>query len=222
MVEGGAEKESLRNGPGTRRAVPFTPGVMKSFALLSFALLLLSSVARAQVAPATAPPVVQAWPPIQAQPTQTPQPAHWRPGDPAPPGYHVEERPRKGLVVAGLIVAGVPYFFSVVGASAAQSNNASGLLYVPVAGPWLTMGQRTYECNPDANNQSTKQSLQCVGDIFAVMGLIADGVLQATGATLLVVGLAATRSELVRDDASIRIAPMRVGTGYGTGIVGTF
>jgi hypothetical protein len=84
------------------------------------------------------------------------------------------------------------------------------------------MGQRTYGCNPDASNQSTGQSLQCVADIFVVMGLIADGVLQATGATLLIVGLTATKSELVRDDQSIRISPMRVGTGYGTGIVGTF
>jgi hypothetical protein len=61
-----------------------------------------------------------------------------------------------------------------------------------------------------------------VADIFVVMGLVADGVMQATGATLLIVGLAATKSVLVRDDQAIRIAPMRIGTGYGTGIVGTF
>src|SRR4029079_10831634 len=33
----------------------------------------------------------------------------WREGDPIPPGYHVEERPRSGLIVAGSIMIGVPY-----------------------------------------------------------------------------------------------------------------
>jgi hypothetical protein len=125
-------------------------------------------------------------------------------------------------MVAGGIVAGVPYFFSIVAASAAQSSNASGWLFVPVAGPWLTMGQRAYGCNLDATNQTTGQSLQCVGDIFVVMGLIADGVMQATGATLLVVGATATKSTLVRDLESFHVAPMRVGTGYGAGVIGSF
>lgn len=185
----------------------------RSFALLPFALLLLPSVARAQVAqePPPAPPVSPAA--LAAQ---------WHPGTPPPPGYHVEEKPRTGLVIAGAVVAGVPYFFSVVAAGAAQSNNASGGLYVPVAGPWLTMGQRRYGCNPDQTNSSTGQNLQCVADVFVVMGLIADGVLQATGATLLIIGLAATKSELVRDNQSIRVAPMRVGTGYGAGVLGRF
>jgi hypothetical protein len=146
----------------------------------------------------------------------------WRPGDPPPPGYHVEEKPRTGLMVAGGIVAGIPYFFSIVSASAAQSSNASGWLFVPVAGPWLTMGQRAYGCNPDATNQTTGQSLQCVADIFVVMGLIADGVMQATGATLLIVGAAATKPALVRDGEALHVSPMRVGTGYGAGVIGTF
>jgi len=135
----------------------------------------------------------------------------------------VEDRPRTGLVIAGAIVAGIPYFFSVVTASAASGNNETGWLYVPVVGPWMTLGQRNYGCNSlDNANQSTSQSLACVGDIFAVMGLIADGILQATGATLLAVGVAASRPALVRDDEAVHVTPMRVGTGYGAGVAGSF
>jgi hypothetical protein len=87
----------------------------------------------------------------------------------------------------------------------------------------MTLGQRGYSCNtPDNANQTTRQSLQCVGDIFAVMGLIADGVIQAAGATLLIVGVAAEREVLVRNDEAIHVTPMSVGSGYGAGVVGTF
>lgn len=147
--------------------------------------------------------------------------AAWQPGGPIPPGYHIEDRPRTGLVVAGAIVAGIPYALSVMAATAANENNETGWLYVPVVGPWLTMGQRNYSCN-DNGNQSTSQSLQCVGDIFAVMGLIADGVMQATGATLLLVGVAAGKPTLVPNDQSLHVTPMHVGTGYGAGVTGTF
>jgi hypothetical protein len=127
-------------------------------------------------------------------------------------------------VIAGAIIAGIPYFFSVTTASAASGANETGWLYVPVAGPWMTLGQRNYAtCNtPDNGNQSTSQSLACVGDIFAVMGLITDGIMQATGAALLLAGVAASRPTLVRDDDAVRVTPMRVGSGYGAGLAGTF
>lgn len=177
------------------------------------AILFLSLPARAQTAaPAFSPP------------TPAPQPVAWQPGSPPPPGYHVEDRPRTGLVVAGAIIAGIPYFFSVVTASAASQANETEWLYVPVAGPWMTLGQRSYaSCNtPDNASQSTSQSLACVGDIFAVMGLITDGIMQATGATLLLVGVAAGRPTLVRDDEAVHVTPMRIGSGYGAGLAGTF
>lgn len=167
--------------------------------------------------PAPPPPPPATAAPPAPQPTTTP----WQPGMPTPPGYHVEDRPRQGLVIAGAIVAGIPYFFSVMAATAANENNASGWLFVPVMGPWMTMGQRSYSCN-DSGNQSTSQSLQCVGDIFVVMGLIADGVMQAAGATLLIVGLAAGKPTLVRDEQAVHVTPMHVGTGYGAGLVGAF
>jgi hypothetical protein len=188
-------------------------GRISLFLALLSALVFSSARVHAQVAQTVAAP----------SPPPAPPPAAWQPGSPPPPGYHVEDRPRTGLVIAGSVVAGIPYFFSVMTAMAARNDNATGWLFLPVVGPWMTMGQRNYGCNSvDNANQSTSQSLQCVGDIFVVMGLIADGVLQATGATLLLVGVAAGKPTLVRDDQSLHVTPMQVGTGYGAGLAGTF
>jgi hypothetical protein len=185
--------------------------------VLTLALACVASTAQAQTAPPAAAGAAAA-PPQPAPPT----PSSWHHGDPVPPGYHVEEQPRGGLVTAGYIVAGIPYFFSVVTALAANSNNESGWLYVPLAGPWITLGRRGYSCNADASNQTTSQSLACVADIFVVMGLVFDGIVQATGGTLLLVGYTATKPGLVRNDDAIRVLPMHVGTGVGAGVFGSF
>ncbi len=196
---------------------------------LALGLTLVSSsmafatTASAQSAPPGAPPPVAAAPPA---PAPSPSPSQWHPGDPVPPGYHVEDQPRRGLVVAGAIVLGIPYFFSAVAALSANSQNESGWLYAPVLGPWLTLGRRTYSCNAGGNNQTTSQSVGCVGDVFAVMGLVFDGIVQAAGGTLFLVGELATRPGLVRDEAALRVVPMRLGTvgsgGMGLGVVGGF
>lgn len=181
------------------------------------ALLAASVEARAQTATPTQPVVTPS-----PAPAPTPSSSQWHEGDPVPPGYHVEEQPRSGLVIAGAIVLGVPYFFSAVSALAASSQNESGWLYVPVAGPWLTLGRRTYSCNPDDNNQTTSESLACVGDVFVVMGLVFDGIMQATGGALLLAGELATKPGLVRNDEAVRVVPMRMGSGAGAGVIGAF
>ena len=182
------------------------------------ALASATSSARAQTVIYQAPPPAQPAPPTAPVATS---PGPWRPGDPVPPGYHVEEKPRSELVTAGYIVAGIPYLFSAIAALSADQKNESGWLYVPFAGPWMTLGRRSYSCNPDAQNQSTSQSLGCVADVFVIMGLITDGILQATGGTLLFIGYVATKPGLARNDEGVRILPMRVGTGMGAGVVGT-
>lgn len=191
---------------------------------LALSLALVSSEARAQSASPPQPPAPSA--PRQA-PQSPQQPAgvdtrHWRDGDPIPPGYHVEDLPRSGLVTAGYIVTGIPYFFSVVAALSANNDNESGWLLVPFAGPWVTMGRRRYGCNADAMNQTTGQSLTCVADVFVVMGLIFDGIVQATGGTLLLTGYVATKPGLVRNDAALRVLPMQMGAGMGVGAFGEF
>lgn len=184
---------------------------MRALAALASAFVLVTSEARAQ---SESPP----------QPTTQPAAAHrrWRDGDPVPPGYHVEDVPRSGLVKAGYIVTGVPYFFSVVAAVSSRAENESGWLVVPFAGPWVTMGRRNYGCDPDTTSPTTGQSLTCVADIFVVMGLIFDGIAQATGGALLLAGYVATKPGLVRNDETLRVLPIRVGSGMGLGAAGEF
>jgi hypothetical protein len=81
------------------------------------------------------------------------------------------------------------------------------------------MGRRTYGCNLDATNSTTGQSLTCVADIFVVMGLIFDGIVQDAGGALLLAGYVATKPGLVRNYAALRV-PMRIGSGMGVGAVG--
>jgi hypothetical protein len=183
---------------------------------LALPFLIVTSEARAQSA-APAQPASQ---PAQEAPWVDTR--HWREGDPVPPGYHVEDLPRSGLVKAGYIVTGIPYFFSVVTALAASNNNESGWLLVPFAGPWITMGRRDYGCDADAMHQTTGNALSCVADVFVVMGLIFDGVVQATGGALLLSGYVATKPGLVRNDARLRLTPVRIGGGAGLAASGEF
>jgi len=132
-------------------------------------------------------------------------------GDPIPPGYHAESQMKKGLVIGGAITFGVMYLFSVMAGAvmddSSRSSSGDGtFLYIPVAGPFLQMTK---------TDTST-------GNVF----LAIDGIAQAAGATMLIVGLTSPRTVLVRNDlAEVRVAPMKMGvngSGNGIGLVGTF
>lgn len=135
-------------------------------------------------------------------------------GDQIPPGYHAESRVRTGLVVGGAVTFGVLYLLSVlVGAAISDTNKTLGnnssrdngdFLYVPVAGPFLQM---------------TKTDSSSGNVTLAI-----DGLAQAAGATMLIVGITSPKTVLVRNDlAEVHVMPMRMGTnGGGLGLVGTF
>jgi hypothetical protein len=132
-------------------------------------------------------------------------------GEPIPPGYHPESKVRTGLVVGGAVTFGVLYLLSaLVGAAISDVNKAvnggdrGDFLYVPVAGPFLQMTR-------------TESS---TGNVF----LAIDGIGQAAGATMFIVGLTSPKTVLVRNDlAEVRVLPMRMGqNGGGLGLVGTF
>ena len=143
----------------------------------------------------------------------------WREGDPVPPGYHVEDKPRSGLVTGGLIMTLVPYSIGAFAAISAKFGNESTWLLAPVIGPWMTMGQRRYYDCPRSGGGDT---LGCAADVFVAMGLIVSGVVQAAGATLLLVGVLNTKPGLVRDDTALHVRPMTVGSGYGLGLQSAF
>ncbi len=131
-------------------------------------------------------------------------------GDPIPPGYHVDTRIRKGLVVGGAVAFGVCYFFSALVAAAGQdssnggSNNESAL-WIPAIGPFIQM----------ANNSSA------IGNVF----LVIDGIAQAGGLAMLVGGLVSPKTVLVRNDLGFHVTPMPMQMGKnggGFGLAGTF
>ncbi|MEP7123334.1 MAG: hypothetical protein ABJE95_20580 [Byssovorax sp.] len=174
--------------------------------------LLLPSVARAE-SPAPPPPppgYVIAYP---APPTPTDPKAlkrlikGWEPGAPIPVGYHPEDRPRTGLIVGGSLVFGLLWFGNAIAGGTVKDTGYRPLI-APVVGPLITI--------------ATAPS----GDVdpLAAGFLIADSILQAGGAAMLIIGCVTTRPRLIKDQAQIHIlpVPMRVGAGQGIGLVGTF
>jgi hypothetical protein len=140
-------------------------------------------------------------------------------GDPIPAGYHLRRQARRGPVIAGSIVMGVPWMFSVTGAAADDFEHKSGLLLVPGIGPWLMLlagGAKDTDCAPNGDACSTgKAGLRSI--------LVLDGLVQSTGAVLLTLGLLYPRQVLVPNPLNVSLIPARVGEhGYGLGAVGTF
>jgi hypothetical protein len=123
------------------------------------------------------------YPPPPLPPRQLP----YDEGQPVPPGYRVEERARKGLVIAGTVTFGSAYLLSILGAATAASdggNEGEGFipLFIPVAGPFITLGTM----DDDAS--------------AATPLFILDGIAQVGGVALLIGGLAASETILLRND----------------------
>lgn len=211
------EREREQAALGKRR--PLQGG---SLAAATGILVSLSAPARAEGDSPPPPPLMQAQPPPAPQappppgfPGDTgaaavgPKVIPWRDGEPVPPGYHPETRVRKGLVISGAIVFGTVYLFTAIGGADAVYRGSSGYaaLFVPCAGPFLTLA-------------TTRQ------DSLERVGLVLDGLVQITGAALLLPGLLVPRTVLVRDDVSkafVLPAPMSFGpNSAGLGLVGRF
>jgi hypothetical protein len=172
--------------------------------------------------PAYPPPAYypQTPPPYQAYP-RGPTRLRYEEGDPIPPGYHVVERARQGLVIGGMITFFVSYGIALSVAMIDDFKDQTNWLAVPVAGPWLMMYNRSRpDCDSQTGNGCVDQSLETVLRFY----LAIDGVAQAAGAGMLAFGFAG-RKILVRDDsyAYVRLLPGPVGTsGYGATLAGRF
>jgi hypothetical protein len=138
--------------------------------------------------------------------------------EPAPQGYRLVERPRRGLVIAGALTLGVPYAISVSVAAGGNYNRTSGWLLIPVIGPWITTAKI-----PDHDCNDTPGS--CDGSAQGERGMAAfDGIAQAAGAAMLIVGLTVPKRLWIRETtAELSIVPTRIGReGYGLVGVGRF
>lgn len=149
---------------------------------------------------------------------QPPPYYRYRSGDKLPEGYHIEQRPTTGLLIAGYIVTGVPYAVGLLIALAAGFDNKSPWLLLPVVGPWITLGTRERACNEIGD--SGFDSAYCFGDRTTEWLLGIDGVIQAIGGSLVALGFIVTRSYAVRDQVSYFVVPSPVGSGYGLKAVG--
>ena len=162
-------------------------------------------------APSTPPPVqpVQplvppGYPPPFFVPPPTkapPEVIDWDPDEPVPPGYRSEDRIRKGLVVGGAITSGVLWVGSIIAASVLGSDGDRGArhvpLYFPVVGPFIAAG-----------TLPAKDS----GLALAII----DGVGQSAGAAMLISGILAEKTVLVRkppmlgDALTIDVSPLSI------------
>lgn len=129
-------------------------------------------------------------------------------GQPAPEGYRLQTGPNKRMLVAGAAMFGGAYLFSVLGAAFALGEEGPDQdkwapLFVPVVGPWVTLGTASDQA---FNGRATD------GDELGIL-LVLDGVAQAAGLTIFIIGAASQRREWVRKDLSWLVPEARVGLG---------
>ena len=157
-------------------------------------------------APQYAPPPGYAYPP-PALP-ERPKTLDYEDGDPVPAGYHARTKTRKGLLIGGAVMFGCTYLISAtVAASFDKTTRQADFqpLYIPAAGPFITIS-----------------SASSYG--LGTFALVIDGLAQAGGLAMAVAGIAAKKTELVRDDVGMThfmVAPVVTRESVGFGVAGT-
>jgi hypothetical protein len=128
---------------------------------------------------------------------------------PVPLGYTPIERANKHLIVGGLVTLGVAYSVSAFVAAVGQDSGENGhneeaAMWVPVAGPFIQMGQTT----------------SATGKFF----LAGMGGAQLAGALMLYYGLNSRERVLVRNDlvGSLTVAPLAGNGASGMALAGRF
>jgi len=152
--------------------------------------------------------------PTYAAPSLGPKVIDYEEGDTIPPGYRPGTRIRKGLVIGGSVMLGVGYLITIMAAGIGQAVNNFGNegtkdfgpLLIPVVGPFIGMSTT----HPSS------------GGVF---GLAFLGVVQTAGLGMLIGGIAAPRTVLLRNEVAgvkLTITPQFGASGAGIGVVGSF
>jgi hypothetical protein len=130
---------------------------------------------------------------------------------PVPYGYTRVTRTRKGLIIGGAVTLGATYLATAfIGAVAADflkaegSNTSVAPVFLPVAGPFLEIGQ--------------------TDSAIAKFYLTLSGLGQGAGAIMLLYGISSSRTVLVRNDQLIvtSVAPLIAPGVSGLSVVGRF
>lgn len=145
----------------------------------------------------------------------------YREGMPVPDGYTVVERPATTLITSGLIGLGVSYGTAVIIGASQGFENGTGLLVIPIFGPYAAVGTREYECEVS----TVAAAKRCTASEVQIVTLIAvDGLIQTASAIIAIAGFAGTTTELLRSDLlNVTVTPP-VGekTSWDFGLKGTF
>ncbi len=113
---------------------------------------------------------------------------------------------RRGPVIAGTIMFATTYGINITVASFADEGSEASWLWVPGVGTWPLVDQA---CERD-------------GDDSGCEFLIAHSLTHTLGLGLLIYGIAARKSLLVRE-AAIDVVPVTfAGGGAGLGVIGTY
>lgn len=148
-----------------------------------------------------------------------------------PAGYRVVHRPATGLTVGGGVTFAAAYLAGLGLAATQNFENGTAYTAIPVIGPWAAIGGRSFRCKVPITANATGAAVQralnaCVGEAFdevtTVVFLTADGLIQATGAVLFLVGLASGREELVRKDLPKTAVTVFPEGGFGVSVSGAF
>ena len=147
-------------------------------------------------------------------------------GDTIPAGYRLRQQPRRGLIIGGSIMVGVPWALGTMAAAGSNFRNKTGFLLVPGIGPWLMLlagGAKDAFCTTADAENTTVGTTDCSGSSAGRAILTLDGLVQTAGAAMFVAGFMLPRKRLVREDVTVSLAPTPLGRdGYGLGAVGTF
>jgi len=142
----------------------------------------------------------------------------YEPGQPIPPGYRLTKQPRRGLIIAGSLVGGIPWALGLSVASSQNFEDGTGWLVVPVLGPFMMMATGHVD-DEDCDDFS------CENNSGERAILTLDALTQAAGAAMLICGITIPRKRLVRTDVTVSAlpTPVRIGRdGYGLGLDGSF
>ncbi len=135
----------------------------------------------------------------------------WDDSQPLPAGYHTETHVRTGLVIGGAVTFGTLWLLSAFSAAISSDiNSVSGgssqstALYIPAIGPFIQMTQTS----------------TATGNFF----LAIDGIAQIGGLAMFTIGLAAPRTDAVRNEVGfdVKVAPIVGRDHTGMGLVGRF
>jgi len=130
-----------------------------------------------------------------------------------------QTRPAQSMLSSGLFTFGASYVPSLVVAMESHHPGDHDL-YVPVAGPWMDLGDRHCPTGQRCDHEGLYKGL-----------LIADGIFQALGALDIVSAFLfpetvtttrATAAEVTKTRSALRVAPIVGGSSYGVAALGVF